>query len=162
VKEENWLLDCDIPNFISLEVDKLVFDYNGTLACDGIPIERVKAKLNKLAVDFKVYVLTADTFGTVKEEFSDVDVEVTIVDSVKGTEFKKKFIKELGSNSVIAVGNGSNDALMLEEARLGILIIGPEGAATRSLLKSDLVIKDINEVLDILLNPTRIIASLRR
>ncbi|KXS41208.1 MULTISPECIES: HAD family hydrolase [unclassified Candidatus Frackibacter] len=156
------MLDCDIPNFISLEVDKLVFDYNGTLACDGIPIERVKAKLNKLAVDFKVYVLTADTFGTVKEEFSDVDVEVTIVDSVKGTEFKKKFIKELGSNSVIAVGNGSNDALMLEEARLGILIIGPEGAATRSLLKSDLVIKDINEVLDILLNPTRIIASLRR
>jgi soluble P-type ATPase len=65
------MINCNIPNFTSLNIDKLVFDYNGTLACDGRLISVVKEKLNRLMDDFDIYILTADTFGTVREEFSD-------------------------------------------------------------------------------------------
>ncbi|ADL12843.1 HAD family hydrolase [Acetohalobium arabaticum] len=155
------MLKCQIPNFKSLEVDKLVFDYNGTLACDGQPIESVKEKLNQLAEKFEVYILTADTFGTVENEFKDIEAEIIIIDSNDGSKAKQKFIRQLGSQTVIAVGNGSNDRLMLDEAGLGILVIGSEGASTRSLLESDLLINNINDVLDTILNPQRLVASLR-
>ncbi|SKA02783.1 HAD family hydrolase [Selenihalanaerobacter shriftii] len=156
------MFDFEIPNYKVLEIDKLVFDYNGTLACDGIPVSGVKEKLDKLAIDFEIYVLTADTFGTVKKELKDVDVEIVIVDKKNGTKFKENFIQDLNKDSVIAVGNGNNDTLMLARASLGILILGLEGAATESLLKSDLIVRNINDVLDILLNPKRLVASLRK
>jgi soluble P-type ATPase len=40
-------------------------------------------------------------------------------------------------------------------------VIGPEGASSKTLLKSDLVVKNVDEALDIISNPKRIIASLR-
>lgn len=161
-KEGSQLLEVEIPNFTSLKINKLVFDYNGTLACDGIPLEGVKEKLDNLAKDFEIYVLTADTFGTVKQQFSDIEVEIIIVESENGSKFKQNFVNQIDTNQVIAIGNGNNDALMLEAAGLGILVLGPEGAATRSLLKSDLMVKDIDDALEILLNPRRLVASLRK
>jgi soluble P-type ATPase len=156
------MIDVDIPGFTRLLIDKLVFDYNGTLACDGIPISGVKVKLNQLAKVCKLYIITADTFGTVKEEFADVEAEIVIIDSYDGTGFKKEFVKKLGNESVIAIGNGNNDALMLDEAKLGILIIGYEGASIRSLLKSDIIVNNISDALNILLKPERLKATLRQ
>ncbi|MBM7624907.1 HAD family hydrolase [Sporohalobacter salinus] len=155
------MLECHIPNFKSLKVDKLVFDYNGTLACDGKPISGVKEKLNQLAEKFDIYVLTADTFGTVENKLKNVEAEIIIIDSNDGSKSKQKFIQQLDSQTVIAVGNGNNDALMLDEAALGILVLGSEGASTKSLLSSNLLIKNINDVLDTILAPKRLVASLR-
>lgn len=155
------MLECKIPNFKSLEIDKLVFDYNGTLACDGRLIDNVKEKLNQLAKSFDIYILTADTFGTVENEFKNAEAEIIIIDSDNGSKTKQEFIQDLDSQTVIAVGNGSNDRLMLEEAGLGILILGAEGASTKSLLNSDLLISNINDALNTILKPKRLVASLR-
>jgi soluble P-type ATPase len=54
-----------------------------------------------------------------------------------------------------------NDEGMLREAALGILVIGQEGAAVRSLLAADLVVTSIQDGLDLLRSPKRLIASLR-
>lgn len=62
---------------------------------------------------------------------------------------------------MVAVGNGMNDRLMLRTAALGILVLGNEGTSVQALSSADIVVKDILDGLDLLLNPKRIIATLR-
>ncbi|MGM0472141.1 MAG: HAD family hydrolase [Bacillota bacterium] len=156
------MLKCKIPNFKSLTVNNLVLDYNGTLACGGSLIKGVKSRIEDLADELNIYVLTADTFGTVEANFKDLPAEIVIVNSENGTADKVNFIEKLGAESVIAIGNGNNDSLMLKRASLGIALIGAEGLAIESLLNSDLLINNICDGLDILLDPNRLIASLRK
>ena len=80
----------------------------------------------------------------------------------KQAEAKLDYIKKLGAHTVIAVGNGANDAAMLERAALGIAVIGPEGAAVKTLLFADVIAPDIHSALELLLFPKRLIATLRR
>ncbi len=156
------MLEYNIPGYKHLKINKIVIDFNGTLACDGRVVSGVKERLNTLAEKCDIIVLTADTFGTVEEMFINSNIEIEIIRSANSKKYKKEFIEEKGYSNAIAIGNGNNDGLMLKEAALGILIIGNEGAATASLLTSDLVVNDINDALDLLLYPGRLIASLRR
>ena len=70
-------------------------------------------------------------------------------------------MRRLGAESVIALGQGANDALMLEEAALGVCVLSPEGTAVEALLAADLVVPDTLTALELLLHPARILASLR-
>jgi soluble P-type ATPase len=54
-----------------------------------------------------------------------------------------------------------NDFLMLKEAAPGITMMQAEGAATRALMRGDLVVCNILDALDPLANPLRLIATLR-
>ncbi|MCK8828490.1 hypothetical protein MWH25_12210 [Natroniella acetigena] len=93
---------------------------------------------------------------------NDLNAELVVIDSEDGSGFKRSFVQKLGSKEVIAIGNGSNDGPMLEEAAIGILVMGPEGASSNSLLKSDLVTRDINDTFKILLNFKRLVATLQK
>ena len=77
-------------------------------------------------------------------------------------EHKANFIRTLDPMQTIAIGQGANDALMMEAARIGICVLSPEGTALETLLKADLVVPDINSALEILLHPIRLKASLRK
>jgi len=83
---------------------------------------------------------------------------IRILSSKIGAPEKEKYVESLGAESVIAIGNGSNDTLMLSRAALGIMIMGPEGA---SLQAADIIARDTNTALDMLLHPKRLIATLR-
>jgi len=72
-----------------------------------------------------------------------------------------KIIRELGPEKIVAIGNGSNDVLMLREAALGIGVIGEEGCSKDVLKEADLVVKNVIDALSILLHPERIVATLR-
>jgi soluble P-type ATPase len=63
---------------------------------------------------------------------------------------------------VVAIGQGANDAGMLEAAELGIGVLSPEGLAVETLLAADLVVPDIFLALDLFEKPLRIVASLRK
>ena len=63
---------------------------------------------------------------------------------------------------MIAIGQGANDAAMLKEAALGIGVMSPEGAATETLLSADIVVPNIFVAFDLLDNPLRIAATLRK
>jgi soluble P-type ATPase len=73
-----------------------------------------------------------------------------------------EYIEQPGKNTVVAMGNGANDSLMLEYAALGILVIGPEGTAVESLLKVKMVAPYILAALELLLYPKRLFTTLRR
>ena len=74
---------------------------------------------------------------------------------------KLNFIEELGKERVIAIGNGYNDLLMLKEAGLSISVIQKEGACPQSVVFSDIVTTSIIDALELLINPFRMIATLR-
>jgi soluble P-type ATPase len=61
----------------------------------------------------------------------------------------------------VAVGNGRNDRLMLQESALGIAVILNEGAAMQTLLCADVVCTDIVAALQLLIHPLRLTATLR-
>ena len=155
-------MKIEIPNYGEFKIENLAFDFNGTLATGGEVPEKVIKKLNSLTTNFKVYILTADTFGTVREMVNELDIEVAIIEKGDGTNFKRDYIQKIGNNETIAIGNGNNDRLMLEEAAIGIALIGNEGAAIKTILNSDLVLNNIFDVFQLLEEPERLIASLRK
>jgi P-type E1-E2 ATPase len=156
------MITIDIPGYKVLELKNAVFDYNGTLATDGGLNENVKEKIAALADKLSVYIITADTFGTVRSEIKIPGVEISIITPDSQTKQKMEFVKSLGAENTAAVGNGANDAQMLKQAVLGICVIGNEGTCTDTLTAGDIVVYKSEDAIDLLLNPDRVRATLRR
>jgi soluble P-type ATPase len=152
----------EIPHFKDLEIENILFDYNGTLATDGHLKTETKALLKEVCEKYNVYVITADTFGTVKEVLKAFNLEVLILSSSDHTAEKALFLSQLGVERTVALGNGNNDAAMLDDAVLSLAIMGEEGCAKETLLASDVVCRDIVSAMELLLHPKRMIATLRR
>jgi P-type E1-E2 ATPase len=77
-------------------------------------------------------------------------------------EAKAAYVRELGAERVIALGQGTNDAGMLQEAEVGICVLSQESSAVEALMAADLVVPDIHAALELLEYPMRLVASLRR
>jgi len=152
-------MKLNIPNVGEIEIKNIVLDYNGTIAKDGKVKESVKKYINKLSGEFDIYVITADTHGSAAKNLSDTSVKLHILTSNNHTKEKEEFVKSL--EGVFAVGNGSNDSLMLKAADLGVCIIEDEGASVKSIINSDIVCRSIEEAFELLIKPKRIIATLR-
>lgn len=152
----------EIPNFKNIDIKNILFDYNGTLAEDGKVPKEVQYLLQKICEQYNVFVITADTFGSVKKELKVFNLEVIVLSSYNHTEEKEKFLKSLGQDKTIALGNGNNDALMLQSAVVSIAVIGKEGCAKETFLASDIVCNCIKDAMDLLLHPKRMIATLRK
>jgi soluble P-type ATPase len=111
-----------------------------------------------LAEDLTISVLTADTFGTARRQLRGLPVEVRLIRD--GAE-KAGVVASMDPEGVIAIGNGRNDVAMMGVAGLSIAPLGPEGAASELLSASDVVVRDINDALDLIRNPLRLRATLR-
>lgn len=156
------MLEVKIPGGEEFQLEYLVTDFNGTMAVDGDLIPGVKERLERLAKDLKIYVITADTFGKVKEVLKDTPCEITIIPEGNQDTAKLEFVKGLGEDRVVAFGNGRNDALMLEAAALGVAVLLNEGVARETLFAANILVSNILDALDLLLNPLRLKATLRR
>ncbi len=155
-------MKIEVPDFKTINIENLLFDYNGTLAKDGKIDNKTKKILQKLTKYFRVFVITADTFGSVKEELKDIHAKVLILKSKNHTKEKAKFLKKLGKKKTAAIGNGNNDILMIKEAILSISIVADEGCSSKTLISSDIVCKDIKDAMKLFLKPKRVVATLRK
>lgn len=155
------MIDISIPGWGNIEIENLVLDLNGTIATDGKIPSEVKEKINRLSNKIKVYILTADTQGTASEEISDMDAELLKVSGENSTEVKLKVVESLDPSRTVAIGNGSNDHLILKEAALGIAVLGEEGISASAMKNADAIVKNISDALDLFLKPKRLIATLR-
>ena len=155
-------LNLEIPGKNTLLLEGVLCDMNGTLTTDGRLAPEVATGLEKLAELVKIYVMTADTFGTAAETFAPLPLElVTMEAGVPAAAAKLNFLKKLGSATHAAIGNGYNDHLMLKEAVVGICIIGHEGAHSLALNAADLVVNNPLAALNLILQPKRLLAGLR-
>jgi soluble P-type ATPase len=155
------MIRVEIPGSGELTLEHLVLDFNGTLAVDGVLIAGVGERLHQLSESLRVHVVTADTFGSAREQLSDVPCEITVLGSGRQDRAKAELVEGLGPDGVVAIGNGRNDAEMLERAVLGIAVILGEGAAGASLVAADAICTGIVDALDLLLRDRRLVATLR-
>ena len=155
------MIEMEIPGIKTIYAEHLVLDYNGTVAFDGGLIPGIKHMLNLLSEKLEVHVITADTFGNAAAQLDGVKCTLDIIGKGDQQKQKAEFIASLGLDKVVAVGNGFNDLLMLENAELGIAVIQGEGASARTVIASDIVVTSITGALELLLNPLRIAATLR-
>lgn len=154
-------LRVKIPGFHNLNLEHAVFDYNGTLAIDGILIPGVEPLLNSLAKHLQIHVLTGDTFGKARQELAGIECHVTILPAENQGAAKASYLKQLHPCEIIAIGNGRNDRDMLNEAKVGIVVLGDEGAATESIMAADLLVPSIFSALALLHDTRKLSATLR-
>jgi len=155
------MLETSIPGHKTLLLSYLVLDYNGTIACDGRLLPGVRERLEELAKSVSIHILTADTFGSVQKETVGIPCEVVVIGKENQTRAKADYVRQLGLQKTVTVGNGRNDALMLKEAVLGIAVIQEEGGAVETVLVADIATHSILDALDLLLHPLRLTATLR-
>lgn len=155
------MIEMNIPGRGPLSLKHLVMDVNGTIAIDGTLIEGLARRITNLNDRLAVHLLTADTHGG--QALIDQQLNLTAIRVQSGREAgqKARFVRQLGAETVVAIGQGANDAEMLKTAALGICVLSQEGVATSTLSCADILAPDIFAAFDLLDRPLRIVASLR-
>lgn len=156
------MIELNIPGRGTLQLDHLVCDVNGTLAVDGKLIDGLAVTLRDLRDRLKLHLLTADTHG--KQHLIDQQLNTQAVRVQPGEEAVQKadYVGQLGAERVVSIGQGSNDAAMVEAAELGICVLSTEGTALETMLAADIITPNIFAALELLEKPMRIVASLRK
>ena len=156
------MIELTIPGRGPLRLQHLVTDVNGTLAVDGVLIGGLARRINALRDRLEIHMLTADTHGRQAVIDEQLNLKATRVQPGGEAGSKAEFVRELGAETVVAIGQGANDAGMLEAAALGICVMSQEGVAVEALTSADILVPDIFAALDLLDKPLRIVASLRK
>ncbi len=156
------MIELDIPGRGPLQLQHLVTDVNGTLAVDGKLIDGVAVQISCLRNRLTIHLLTADTHGQQAEIDKQLNLKAVRIRPGDEAAQKAEYVRKLGAETVVALGQGANDAAMLKEATLGICVLSREGLATETFLSADLLMPDIATALELLDKPLRIIASLRK
>jgi P-type E1-E2 ATPase len=156
------MIELTIPGRGTIRLQHLVSDVNGTLALDGRLIDGVAEALLGLRDRLDLHLLTADTHR--RQADIDRQLGLTGIRVPPGDEAATKavYVRRLGSEHVVALGNGANDAAMLYEAAIGIAILSPEGLSTDAAQAADLMAPTVLDALGWLERPMRLVASLRR
>lgn len=137
---------------------RLLLDFTGTLSKDGRLIDGVAPRIKSLAEHIRITVLTADTFGTAEEALAGLPIEFQRIETGRD---KVAYLKRIGAEHTIAIGNGRNDVGMVQAAAIGIAVAGPEGAAGELIVAANVVVTDICNALDLVAEPLRLKATLR-
>ena len=156
------MITLTIPGHGVLTIAHLLLDVNGCIALDGNLLPGVAERLTALGRLVSVRLLTADTQGTAAELAATLGVDMERVPPSNQASAKAAVARRLGASQLAAIGNGANDVEMLDDAALGIAVIGPEGASLGALLAADVVVTNIRDALDLLLKEKRLVATLRR
>lgn len=155
------MLEIAIPGADTLRLEHLVADFNGTLAVDGELLPGVAEGLCQLAERLTLHVVTADTFGKAREALAGIPCELAILPPGRQDDAKRRYVENLGAPRCVCLGNGRNDRLMLAAAGLSIAVVQGEGAAVEALLTAVVAAPDIRVAMGLLLNPARLVATLR-
>jgi len=161
-------IEIAIPRFAEpLRIEWIVTDYTGTLAFDGKLIAGVAERLRRLAERVDIHVVTSDTFGTADAELSGLPLKVhRLIPGKRHDIQKRNYAMKLRPARIAAFGNGNNDALLLRGVRmaggLAVAVDNGEGCAVEAMRNANAFVVGIVNAFDLLLEPNRLIATLRR
>ena len=155
---EGDMIRIDIPLRGIVELQHAVFDVNGTLAVDGMPVHGVVDRLQALAGHLSLHALTAGTHGNIAELEHELGLPLSII---KSGEEKAEYVRQLGPTRVVAFGNGMNDVGMLRLAAIGVAVLAGEGVSIGALQAADVLALGPVDAIDLVLNPKRLVATLR-
>ena len=157
-------ITIDIPGFGKIQIHAILSDYTGTLALGGKLVTGVKARLLRLAELVDIHVVTADSFGTAQEELKGLPIVWRRLEGENEDVQKRRYA--VGLNRYVAsFGNGNNDRLHLkvvkEAGGLAIAVENGEGCALEAILNASVFVVGAVNAFDLLLEPTRLRATLR-
>jgi len=155
------MIQIKIPGSGIRYIKHAVFDFNGTIACDGILIKGVKAQMHKFSDLIEFHVITADTFGSVRQQLKGTGCNIIIIPEKNQASAKADFLDSLGPDQALCAGNGANDVMMLEKAGTGIAVLQEEGLACSCLKAADLVVRNVLDIFCFFKTPERLVATLR-
>jgi soluble P-type ATPase len=148
------------PGQEPLEIDFILIRFEGTLAQDRRVHPKAKDKINLLSKRTKITILTKEEKERVEEVLRKVKAEIICLTEGDSSQKRLDVLRQLGATRTVAIGNGADDGLMIEEAGFGVCVIGKEGASSEAVKNADVVFTDILDALDFLLKPLRQRATL--
>jgi soluble P-type ATPase len=148
------------PGQDSLEIEFILIDFEGTLASDGRVHPKAKDKINLLSKRTRIYVAVKTGREKADEVLRKVKAEIVYITEGESSRRKAELLHQIGPARTAVIGNGIDDAPMVEEAALGICVIGREGAFGEAVKKADIVVCSVLDALDFLLKPLRQKATL--
>jgi soluble P-type ATPase len=143
------------PGLEPLEIEFILIDFEGTLATDRRVHPKAKDKINLLSKRAKLSILTKGERGVVERALKNIKAQTVYLKAGDASREKLDLLEKLGRDRTVVIGNGLDDAPLIEKATLGICVIGKEGAAAAALAKADVVVTDVLDALDFLLKPLR-------
>ena len=161
-------IEITIPFFATpLIIKRIVSDYTGTLSFDRELIRGVGDRLRSLSERVDIYVLSADSSGTASDKLAGLPLTLEIYKYPGRHNILKQIHAEQNNPSQIAAfGNGNNDELLLKTVReaggLAVAVDNGEGCSVLAIQNANIFIGGIVNALDLLLHPTRCMATLRR
>lgn len=156
------MININVPGRCLYSIENVVFDYNGTIAVNGMISSSIKEKIAILCELANVYVLTADTYGSAAQECEGLNVKLMTFPRDDAGDYKAKIVSNLGGNNTICFGNGYNDIKMFELSKISVAVLGDEGMCSGLVSVSNILVKSIEDGINLLLKPNRLIATLRR
>jgi soluble P-type ATPase len=157
---EKLVKTITVPGYGSLKLKNVVLDLNGTVTESGDLVPGVLDYMEALrTMGFNIYILSGDTRGNLRQAFEHSPGVETVV--TKTAQEKRSFVESIGPEHTVCVGNGNIDVEMFKVAKLSICTIQAEGATTKAILQADVVVNHIKHVFEVLLDPKKLIATLR-
>ena len=156
------MISIQRPGMENLDIHFVLIDFEGTLAMDGRVHPKAKDKVNLLSKRATLYILTKSNREKVEETLRKMKVEILYVTEGDSSQQKLKVLQRLGPHQTAVIGNGLDDVRIMEQAGLGMCVIGKEGSSAEAVAKADLVVTNVLDALDFLLKPLRQRATLGR
>jgi soluble P-type ATPase len=154
------MISIERPGQDDSNIEFVLIDFEGTLASDRRVHPKAKDKINLLSKRAKIYILAKEEKECVEEVLKKVKAEIIYLKEGESSQKKLDLLRQLGATRTVAIGNGVDDGPMIEDAGLGICVIGKEGASAEAVNNADMVFTDILHALDFLLKPLRQRATL--
>ena len=158
-------ITIDIPGFGKVEINAILSDYTGTLSFNGKLVDGVIDRLLRLAQLVDIHVVTADSFGTAEKELRGLPLVCKRLEGEKEDVQKQHYAEELNPRHVASFGNGNNDRLHMklvkESGGVTVAVDNGEGCAHEAIRNANVIVHGAANALDLLLEPTRLRATLR-
>ncbi|MDF2950073.1 MAG: putative haloacid dehalogenase-like hydrolase [Sedimentibacter sp.] len=155
------MININVPGRCTYNIENIIFDYNGTIAVNGKISEATREKISLLCDMADVYVLTADTYGSAAKECEGLNLTLKTFPKDNAADYKLKTVEELGKDKTICFGNGYNDLKMFEAASISVAVLEKEGMCGSLMREATILVKSIEDGINLLLNTNALIATLR-
>jgi soluble P-type ATPase len=149
-----------IPGIGNLELKTIILDLNGTLTVKGKIVKGVKERLTTLKkLGYRILFFTGNTRGNADKIAKSLGIDWVLAES--GIE-KRNEAKKLNPKTCVSIGNGQIDLELMKVVKLRIVTLQAEGVFVKTLLNSDVIVTSINDALDLLIDPSTLVATLRK
>lgn len=148
-----------IPNREDLEIKTILLDLNGTLSVRGKLVKGVKKRLKKLEkLGYRIILLTGNQRNNVDKLVKNLGIDFAVCNNA---EEKEKEILSLEPETCATIGNARIDIGTFKHAKISVLAIEGEGIHVETIPFCDIIVKSVNDALDLFIDKDSLIATMK-